>query len=530
MYFDLLLNESTFIIKSEFNKDKKLPSYILQIIVSYFVYYGTSVYFLNNLMAVNATGLNDFLNSSAAPFVFGFVFFFIANLISNIYCIGSKDNKFKKMLKPLLLGLFIGLILACIFKIVVDTRNNQVNNDDGRNGEGIQWPDYGTSEEYSEKNESTPVIPSLQIETRTNQSKIFPIFFCIICGFGLFLWAIAYQATKKEIIIRNKPTGKGTGNGTGTGTGNGNGTGNGTGNGKVTGKGTGNGNAQGGSNANTINVLSQERENTSNKRNNSNNSSNTNCETSGSKAKGGIIFATLTLMIYIATIAINIFLTFVAPAAYLILMTLQRLLITNLFLEIEDDSWERDWNLILIPIIDYVVFNWFKGNEMFKGQSPEDYSITGRKNRDIFGKINFKPIFKNNSVNNTSTTKLNNNKIRKLNTILKTWFRKDANLDESSITQATKNLSNLQGGSNGSNATLDIYKYFKEFLTTIIKNRIERGSPLKDYESLIKKLEKIQQKIIKIKNLTNKDNNRFKLLESILNKYIRELYRNKPRR
>ena len=72
------------------------------------------------------------------------------------------------------------------FKIVVDTRNFQVN-DDGRNGEGIQWPDNGTtSTEYSEKNESTPVIPSLQIETRTNQSKIFPIFFCIICGFDYF--------------------------------------------------------------------------------------------------------------------------------------------------------------------------------------------------------------------------------------------------------------------------------------------------------------------------------------------------------
>ena len=218
------------------------------------------------------------------------------------------------------------------------------------------------------------------------------------------------------------------------------------------------------------------------------NSSNTNCETSGSKAKGGIIFATLTLMIYIATIAINIFLTFVAPAAYLILMTLQRLLITNLFLDIEDDSWERDWNLILIPIIDYVVFNWFKGNEMFKGQSPEDYSITGRKNRDIFGKLRIDDIissFRSTSKDNNSNT-INTNKLNRFNELLKKWAENPANLDDSRIRNATVNLSNLQGGSNGSNATLDIYKYFKEFLTTIVDNRIHNGSPLRDYKLLIK--------------------------------------------
>jgi hypothetical protein len=118
---------------------------------------------------------------------------------------------------------------------------------------------------------------------------------------------------------------------------------------------------------------------------------------------GRILFCTIALITYIFIMASNIFICIFFPVVFIVLLVSQRLIITNLS-NLDENDWQRNWNFIFYPLINSIVFNFF-GEETITDSERKD--IAGLSNIKLFGTLGF--LKKSNKTTANNFNRINRN-------------------------------------------------------------------------------------------------------------------------
>jgi len=338
---------------------------ILQYFLSYFIYWVAFIYLCNSILLAilsesqHSGGPSDYLNSvgffssnfgtgdgtKTAPVYLSLGLFLLITVISRLICnrelAGDNIDKYIHAI----LVLFTVAMIVYYFLIIRYTHigasyNPNKIKDSGE--KGITWP--------SEHGQIS--VDKAQTEGTSSLLKIFPYLWMGIVLIPL----LCYLGMKKLSSLW----------------------GNNNGNNNKGNKGNNNNSTISRANTGTTGALKMD---TVNEEFNNANASNHNIPgqcgklTLDKKKKGGLIFSTILMISYVAILSTNIFIWFVAPSPFIVLMILQRLIMTNFIPSDSEEDWRANWDFILFPLLNYLIKNLY---------GISDNELSGKSNSNIF--------------------------------------------------------------------------------------------------------------------------------------------------
>jgi hypothetical protein len=393
--FEMLFLGSTLQGLSGMDTKTKKASILVQFIVSFLIYWVVCIYFVNTLITTKEVGsvdppgwLSDSFNHGVGsylkvyPVVFALVFWIVLSGFSWFIC--GKDNK-----TWWVNGLFtviVGGVIAYMFAIIINTRLGAVNQPTitKSSGNAIDW-----------KDDDTPGVNPIEVANTNSIVKIFPIIWGVLAGGSLFI-ILVWRGLSKKFGWNNTSSGN-----------------------NAVKKGTTLNNSNNNSQINPITVEVSTKETIQSTKNKKNSCGGMNNET---KYKGGLLMSTVLMVTYIGIFSSNIVLCILAPSPFIVVMVLQRLIITNLIPSSDDDDWRTNWNFILFPMLNYIIRKIY--------DDVGDGVMLGESNNIIFG--SFSKGNKGTNSKKVYTPAQRINITRKLNKI------------EGSLIGSTSSLSKLQ--------------------------------------------------------------------------------------
>ena len=304
---------------------------IVQYLLSWPIYWIAFIYFCNSVLLAKLSESKsvEWLTYSIGggikliPFISSLGLWILLPLARWVIC--EKGPIFIHVL----LVVFVSLVVVYYFLIIYNTHIDASYNDksisDGPEN-GIQW---------DKNSHSTPTIPNVKTENTTTLSKIFPYLWMVLAGIPIVIYIIipsffSWRKSKSNIS-----------------------------------------NAALAATAKSATAKSAE------SINNNNNSTVCGKLPFDKKKKGGLLCSTILMISYIAILSTNIFIWFVAPGPFIVLMVLQRLIMTN-FIPPDGDGaedWRSNWDFILFPLLNYVIKNLY---------GIRDDELSGKSNSNIF--------------------------------------------------------------------------------------------------------------------------------------------------
>ena len=341
--FEMLFIGSTLQGLSGMDTKTKKASILVQFIVSFLIYWVVCIYFVNTLITTKEVGsvdppgwLSDSFNHGVGsylkvyPVVFALVFWIVLSGFSWFIC--GKDNK-----TWWVNGLFtviVGGVIAYMFAIIINTRLGAVNQPTitKSSGNAIDW-----------KDDDTPGVNPIEVANTNSIVKIFPIIWAVLAG-GSLIIILVWRGLSKKFGSNNtssvkpvvKPVVKPN-------------------------------NLIKNSQINVLNLNVTVKPANMYNNNNTKSCGGMNNET---KYKGGLLISTVLMVTYIGIFSSNILLCILAPSPFIVVMVLQRLIITNLIPSSDDDDWRTNWNFILFPMLNYIIRKIYDvGDDVMLGES-----------------------------------------------------------------------------------------------------------------------------------------------------------------